>query len=229
MPAPPILELAPLHFAYPGDPCLFDGLALTLGPGLHWLRGDAGSGKTTLLRLLGGDLQGLSAAQLLGEPADPDSVAWRAAVCHPDLRGDDCDHQTPAERMRELRQRHPALDLAAWQQHIDGFGLAPHAAKTLFMLSTGMRRKATLAAVLASNATLLLLDEPMAGLDAPSTAWLVQALRTRHRQTARATLIACGTWADGLPCAGTVHLDQHPGLSQGQDLDHGDHRDTQRR
>ncbi len=224
MPAHPVLQLAPLHFAYPGAAPLFDGLALNLGPGLHWLQGDAGSGKTSLLRLLAGDLPGLGRAQLLGVATDPNSTAWRAQVCHADLRGDGgsgtgsgqpSDDQTPADCMQQLRLRHPALDVAAWQRHIDGFGLAPHAAKTLFMLSTGMRRKALLAAALASGAALLLLDEPTAGLDAPSTAWLVQALVALQdqssQQTGWAALIACGTWPDGLPCASTVNLDALPG------------------
>jgi ABC-type multidrug transport system ATPase subunit len=210
MPAPPVLQLAPLHFAHPGDLPLFNGLALTLGPGLHGLQGDSGSGKTTLLRLLGGDLTGALAASgpawMNGGQIDPTSAAWRAAVCHADLRGDGCDDQTPAARMEALRQRHPALDVAAWQRHIDGFGLAPHATKTLFMLSTGMRRKATLAAMLASGATLLLLDEPLAGLDAPSIAWLVQALNARAAQPGCATLMVSGRWPPELAQAGQVVL-----------------------
>lgn len=210
MSVPPVLQLAPLHFAYPDTPALFTGLQLTLGPGTHWLQGDAGSGKTTLLRLLGGDLpdawHGNAPPHLNGVANDPGSTAWRAAVCHADLRGDGCDDQTPAERMDALRQRHPALNEAAWQRHIDGFGLAPHAAKTLFMLSTGMRRKATLAAMLASGATLLLLDEPLAGLDAPSSAWLVQALTERAAQPQCATLMVSGRWPPGLGCDGVVAL-----------------------
>lgn len=210
MPAPPVLQLAPLHFAHPGAPPLFSGLPLTLGAGLHWLQGDAGSGKTTLLRLLGGDLPdgwaGAGLARMNGAVVDPTSAAWRAAVCHADLRGDGCDDQTPADRMAMLRQRHPALDVAAWQRHIDGFGMAPHAAKTLFMLSTGMRRKATLAAMLASGAALLLLDEPTAGLDAPSIDWLVQALQSRASQPGCATLMASGRWPPGLACHGQLML-----------------------
>jgi ABC-type multidrug transport system ATPase subunit len=209
LPAPPVLQLAPLHFAHPGEPPLFDGLSLSLGPGLHCLQGDAGSGKTTLLQLLGGDLPGLGEAHLNGRPAVPGSAAWRAAVCHADLRGDGCDDLTPAALMAAMRQRHPALDPAAWQRHIDGFGLAPHAAKTLFMLSTGMRRKATLAAMLASGATLLLLDEPTAGLDAPSTAWLVQALNTRAALPSCTTLMVSGRWPPGLAMAGQVLLTPH--------------------
>ena len=204
---PPVLQLQDFRFAYPGEPPLFDGLSLTLAPGLHWLQGDAGSGKTTLLRLLAGERSGIAQADLAGVPTAIDSDAWRRAVCHLDARAEDFDALTPAALRDRLRARHPALDDALWQRHIDGFGLAPHAAKTLFMLSTGMRRKAALAAVLASGAALLLLDEPTAGLDGPATAWLHTALHDLASQPGRAALIACGAWPESLPCQGTVALD----------------------
>lgn len=204
--APPVLLVTDLCFAYAGEPPLFDGLTLALQPGLHWLQGHAGSGKTTLLRLLAGELPGLRQAELAGVPTAVDSDAWRRAICHLDARAEDFDSLTPAALRDRLRERHPALDEVLWQRHIDGFGLAPHAAKTLFMLSTGMRRKAALAAVLASGAALLLLDEPTAGLDGPSTAWLVQALAAHARQPRCATLMASGSWPPGLTLDGQVAL-----------------------
>ena len=208
MSAPPVLHLPPLHFAHPGGTPLFDGLSLTLASGLHWLQGDSGTGKTTLLQLLAAELPGLGTAVLNGQPLDGASAAWRAAVCLLDVRDPAFDDLTPAALMQRVQARHPQLDAAAWQRHIDGFGMAPHAAKTMFMLSTGMRRKAALAAVLASGATLVLLDEPTAGLDAPSTSWLVQALLARASQPDCATLVVSGHWPTGLACASRVVLAQ---------------------
>lgn len=204
--SPPVLQIHALHFAHPGEPPLFDGLALTLQPGLHWLHGDAGSGKTTLLRLLAGELPGLAQGELNGTPTAVDSTAWRRAVCHLDARAEAFDALTPAALRDQLRLRHPALDDAQWQRHLNGFGLEPHAGKTLFMLSTGMRRKAALAAALASGAALLLLDEPTAGLDGPSIDWLLQALAARARQPQCATLMVSGLWPPALPQAGQVVL-----------------------
>lgn len=202
-----VLHLDDLRFAYPGEPPLIDGLALRLASGLHWLQGDAGSGKTTLLRLLAGDLPGLAQGRLNGTTTVVDSEAWRRDVCWLDARAEELDPLTPAALRDRLRLRHPALDDVLWQHHIDGFGMAPHAAKTLYMLSTGMRRKAALAAVLASGAALLLLDEPTAGLDGPSIAWLVQALQARARQPRCATLMVSGAVPPGLDLAGQVVLD----------------------
>jgi ABC-type multidrug transport system ATPase subunit len=207
MPAPPVVHLPSLHFARPGGQPLFDGLSLTLTPGLHWLQGDSGTGKTTLLRLLAGDLPGLGAVSLNGQPLDGTSAAWRAAACLLDVGDASLDDLTPAALMQRVQARHPQLDVAAWQHHIGGFGMAPHAAKTLFMLSTGMRRKAALAAVLASGAALVLLDEPTAGLDSPSTAWLQQALAALAAEPGRAVLVASGAWPGGLSPRSVVSLD----------------------
>ena len=210
MTPPPVLRLQKLRFAHPGDAPLFDHFSLTLAPGVHRLQGESGSGKTTLLRLLADDLPGALAAaaqaSLNGQVQAHDSAAWQRAVCWVDARAPAFDALTPAAVMAQVQQRHPQLDQAAWQRHIAGFGLAPHAAKTMHMLSTGMRRKAVLAAVLAAGATLTLLDEPGAGLDAPALAWLVQALHGLGRQPQRAVLMVSGLWPDGLGMAGEVVL-----------------------
>ncbi len=207
MPVAPVFVLPPLRYAFADGMLLFNGLVLSLGPGLHWLQGESGSGKTTLLRLLGAALPGLGAALFNGQTLHAGSPAWRQAVCWLDPSDPALDGLTPAALMALALQRHAQLDTAAWRQHIAGFGLAPHAHKTLHMLSTGMRRQAALAAVLAAGASLSLLDEPLAGLDGPAGQYLLQALSALGAQPQRAVLMACGSWPAGLANAGTVLLD----------------------
>ena len=200
--APPVLRVQGLHFAYAGEPPLFSALGFRLGAGVHRLSGESGSGKTTLLRLLAGGLPFGGDCRLNGLSPVTDAAAWAQAVCFVDARNDAFDTLTPAVLMAQVRLRHPQLDEAAWRAHVDGFGLAPHAFKTMHMMSTGMRRKAALAAVLAAGAALTLLDEPLAGLDAPAIAHLVQALNAQ----AGTTLVVSGTWPAGLACASEVAL-----------------------
>lgn len=202
----PVLQVQGLHFAFPGEAALFDNWSLALGAGVHRLDGESGSGKSTLLRLLAGELPCTGQRRLNHLDAEIDPNAWRAAVCFVDARDEAFDGLTPADLMATVRQRHPQLDAAAWQRHIDGFGMAPHGFKTLHMLSTGMRRKAALAAVLASGAALTLLDEPTAGLDAPSVDYLVQVLTAAAGQPQRTALMVCGSWPPGLCCTSQVAL-----------------------
>ena len=214
MSAAPVLQVSGLVFGHAGEAPMFSDWAVSLGAGLHRLDGESGSGKTTLLRLLAAELVSPATAggllRLNGLDASADGPAWRSAVCWVDARDEAFDDLTPAALRELLACRHPQLDRAAWQRQIDGFGLAPHAAKTMHMLSTGMRRKAALAAVLSSGAALMLLDEPLAGLDAPAVAWLVAELSTWACQPQRAALIVSGAWPPGLPCAGTLVLPTAP-------------------
>lgn len=201
-----VLQVAGLRFAFDGESPLFDGLGFSLGTGVHRLDGESGSGKTTLMNLLAGQLACTGRQVLNGLDAEDDAAVWRQSVAWVDARDGAFDDLTPEALMQRLRTGYPHFDTTTWLGHIDGFGLAPHAFKTLYMMSTGMRRKAALAVVLASGCPLLLLDEPTAGLDAPSTAWLVAALNTWGQAPDRAALVVLGSWPEALHCKGTIGL-----------------------
>lgn len=204
---PAVLRAEGLALQFDGAPRpLWAGLAVDLGAGTHALEGESGSGKTSLLRGLAGAQPLPGRLWLNGQTLGDGLAARQTLVWWADAQDPGFDALTPAAAMQALQQRHGPIDASAWQRHVDGFGLAPHAFKTLHMLSTGMRRKAVLAAALASACPLLLLDEPCGGLDAPSIAWLVQALNARAAQPGRATLMVSGRWPDGLAQAGRVRL-----------------------
>ena len=63
---------------------------------------------------------------------------------------------------------------------VDAFALTPLLELPAGILSSGQRRRAALARVVASGARLWLLDEPDAGLDSASRARLADAIRA-HR------------------------------------------------
>ena len=203
----PLLQVDHLCFGHPGQPALFDGWSAALPAGLTLIEGDTGSGKTSLLRLLAGALRGTGEITLAGRRIDTDPAAWRREVCWIDPRDPAWDALHPDELMAAQRVLHPGFDGSAWQRHLDAFDLQPHRAKAMFMLSTGTRRKVALAASLSAGCTLTLLDEPTAGLDRPSVAWLAQALAQAAGQPGRAWLLA-SAWGleDRLPRAGTLNL-----------------------
>ena len=178
--------------------------------GVTWLRGDTGSGKTSLLAVLAGTQAVVGSLTLAGINLALDAAAYRRSVFWRSPTAAAFDALTPPQVIEALRADYPRFDLAACQRLMQSFALAPHLAKPLYALSTGTRRKVWLAAALSAGAALTLLDEPTAGLDAPSSAALMQALaavgRNHGRHLGRAVLVASGTPLDGVPLAGLIDL-----------------------
>lgn len=203
-----VLQVKHLGFAYAGEAPLFADWSADLPPGVTLLDGDMGCGKTTLLQLLAGDLlaTGDTELRLRGQTFSDDPAAYRREVCWFNPRDEAFDGLTPAGLMAALRERHPALDEAAWQRHIDAFELAPHLAKPLYALSTGMRRKAGLAIALSAGCALTLLDEPTGGLDASSLDHLAESLCDEPFASRCAVLMVCSRGLEDMPLAGTIHL-----------------------
>jgi ABC-type multidrug transport system ATPase subunit len=170
------LQVTGLQFAYP-ERELFLGWSHHFGAGLHWVTGANGCGKSTLLKLLAGAMpvgQGELVAAGVSERTDP--VAYRRQVfwCGPGAMA--FDHLSPLEYAGFMRGLFAGFDVAAWQRHIDGFGLAPFLHQRLRELSTGTQRKAWLACGLSAGTPVLLLDEPGNALDENSLAHLRAAL-----------------------------------------------------
>lgn len=153
-----------------GGRLLFEALDLTLGPGEAALvQGPNGVGKSSLIRVAAGLLRAAAGKVERAEAALAD------------------EHLALDER-QPLGQA-----LAFWVEDaapgIAAMGLTPLAAVPVRMLSTGQRKRAALARVVASGAPLWLLDEPGNGLDADGLARL-EAAMAAHRASGGAILAA---------------------------------------
>jgi ABC-2 type transport system ATP-binding protein len=145
-----------------------DGLDLTVRGGeVHAFLGPNGAGKTTTIRILLGLLNkdGGEAALLGGDPwRDATTLHTRLAyvpgdvTLWPGLTGGEI-----IDLLARLRGPRSAVDPKRRQALIDRFALDP--TKKARAYSKGNRQKVALIAALASDAELLLLDEPTAGLD----------------------------------------------------------------
>lgn len=141
---------------------------LELGPGLHHLAGPNGAGKSTLLRALAGGLRlSEGVARVCGQ--DVERPAARAGVAllpgRPSLPG--FLSVDEAWRLLAGLRGSPTWDGRPYREAL---GL-PGGLK-LSAASDGQARKAELVAALAGDPPVLLLDEPLALMDAATVALL---------------------------------------------------------
>lgn len=178
------LALQDLGFAWPGQAKLFDALNASFGPGLGLLSGDEQTGKTTLLRLLAGELKPDTGSLVLaGRTIGPRWAGFRPDMVRPAL--------DPLPVAQWLREQVPdGVARERLEDCLDGLSLGDHLSKTFHMLSAGGRRKVGLAAAMALQPPLTLLDQPFSALDLPSIRFVTDWLNEQSRAADRLVLMA---------------------------------------
>ena len=178
----PLIRVRNLRFRYEDGALALDGVNFDLYPGeTVALLGPNGSGKTTFVLHLNGLLRGEGEVMVCGLPVDkanleeirrrvgllfqdPDEQLFMPTVLEDVAFGPLCRGRSPAEaRSRALR----ALSLV---------GMEGAAGKAPYHLSAGEKRRVALAAVLASEPEILVLDEPTTYLDPPGQSELLRLL-----------------------------------------------------
>jgi ABC-2 type transport system ATP-binding protein len=165
-----MVNIEALSFGY-GRRTLFNDLGLALVPGnIYGLLGVNGAGKSTLLKLMSGLLfTDTGTVRALGH--DP---AVRKPSFLVDIFVLPEDAQAPSMLARDyIRVRapfYPRFDHTALERYLREFEVPSDG--NLAALSHGQQKKFLLAFGLASQAKLVLLDEPTNGLDIPSKSLL---------------------------------------------------------
>ena len=180
----PALKVAGLTKVY--DRPAVDGLDLTIRAGeFYTLLGPNGAGKTTTLRMVAGLLQPDSGSiAVFGVDALADPVAAKRVTAWVSDEPMIYEKLTPLEYLQfvaglwgieaslaEARSR----DLIGW------LGLGPNAGQRCEGFSRGMRQKVALAGALVHDPRLIILDEPLTGLDARSARLVKDVLVERVR------------------------------------------------
>jgi branched-chain amino acid transport system ATP-binding protein len=196
---PPALEVSGLSFRA-GGAAILDGIGLAVADGdFLGIIGPNGAGKTTLFNLISGLLTPsagtvrLSGRDLAGRaPADrarlglgrtfQTSLLFGALPVAENARLAAQAHL--GGRMRWLggwrRPRRADEASARAHQALEAVGLAGVAGRPAAALSHGDRRKLELAILIASRARVLLLDEPMAGVNAEDVPGLTALIAGLH-------------------------------------------------
>ena len=157
--AAPIIRTLALSHGF-GDLPVLNGLDLTLAEGeIVALLGPSGCGKSTLLNILGGVLQPGAGSVQIGRGARvatvfqaPTLLPWRSVA------GNIALALEPLGLPPKVAADRIAASLAL-------VGLTDFAAHRPGTLSGGMRQRANLARALATDPQILLMDEPLSGLD----------------------------------------------------------------
>ncbi|MBU1277232.1 MAG: ATP-binding cassette domain-containing protein [Proteobacteria bacterium] len=162
-------------------PVLFD-LAWEIRPGENWLvLGPNGAGKTTLLRLLAGELRPQHGGSMdwfgSTKPRNLQKLRQEIGLVSAGLQARHFHRQSGLDTvasgllgsvgLRGHLDQEQRGQARAWLERL---GLMDLAHRDITTLSYGQLRKLLIARAMATNPRLLLLDEPLAGLDAPARA-----------------------------------------------------------
>jgi ABC-2 type transport system ATP-binding protein len=161
-----------------------DGLDLTVRVGeFYCLLGPNGAGKTTTLRMVAGLLRpDHGSIAVFGHDALADPVSAKRIMAWVSDEPMIYDKLTPLEYLEfvaGLWDIEAAVGQARANELIEWLGLAPNAHERCEGFSKGMRQKVALAGALVHDPRLIILDEPLTGLDAGSARQVKNVLRER--------------------------------------------------
>jgi ABC-type Mn2+/Zn2+ transport system ATPase subunit len=187
-PGAPAIEARGLSVAYGGRVVLRDvSFSLQSGRRLAVV-GPNGAGKSTLLKATAGLLPTAAGTLLVHGHAPRDHICVAYVPQRPDvdwrfpLRVRDVVLMGRTGRLGPLR-RPARIDRELAGGAIERVGLARLAGRLIGELSGGEQQKMFIARAIAQEAEIVLLDEPLAGLDVPATTDVIELLRTLERAT----------------------------------------------
>ncbi len=153
------------------------------------IEGANGSGKSTLLGILGTVIRATS-GKVDYEPFGQDRMRVRSAIgwlshetlAYPDLTG--------RQNVELVARLHGLSPVEAWSRAEERFQLGAFALRPLRTCSRGQRQRVALARALVHEPSLVLLDEPTAGLDRAGVGRLVAVIEDELRRGAGIAVVS---------------------------------------
>jgi ABC-2 type transport system ATP-binding protein len=160
-------------------------VSVSLGPGVTGLLGPNGAGKSTLLKLASGQLRpSQGEVMLFGSPAWGNPAAFHRVGLCPDVDAF-WERLTGRELLEGLLRLSGFADSEAKRRAADALdtvGLTAAAERRLGGYSKGMRQRVRLAQAIAHDPELLLLDEPLTGMDPVNRRRVIDLVRRLGRE-----------------------------------------------
>jgi len=177
----PLAELLEVTQVYDGRPAL-SHLSLEVRAGeVLGLLGPNGAGKTTAVRILCGLLVPTSGtARIDGHDVQSDPLAARRRLAFVPDGAPLYVNLSPRQHLELVGRLHgvePSTLKAESERLIEALDLGERIDDPVGTFSHGMRQKTALACAILPRPALLVLDEPLSGLDAPTTAVVKEILR----------------------------------------------------
>ncbi|MEY8387506.1 ATP-binding cassette domain-containing protein [Oscillospiraceae bacterium 38-13] len=182
-----ILEMKGLQYSYENKKRVLRGINAQMEQGkMYAILGPSGCGKTTLLSLLGG-LDSPSSGQILYQGGDIAKTGLadhrRSHVAFIFQSYNLIDYLTPVENVA-LTAKHPPLPI------LEQLGLtAEEAKRNVLKLSGGQQQRVAIARALASDAQVILADEPTGNLDEDAAAEITAILKDSAHKSGKCVVI----------------------------------------
>jgi ABC-2 type transport system ATP-binding protein len=176
----PVISARAIEKRY-GSTVALAGFDVDIGRGITGLLGSNGAGKTTFLSLvLGLRRRDGGSLSVLGEDPTSAGIAVRGRIGYAPEHHDLPAELTAADFVRHLAEMHLLPTRAAVQRANDALwlvGLGEERFRPVGTMSTGQRQRVKLAAAIAHDPELVLLDEPTDGLDPVQRTEMLELIR----------------------------------------------------
>jgi ABC-2 type transport system ATP-binding protein len=175
------VELVEVRKRFGGVPVL-DGITLTVNRGeIFGYLGPNGAGKTTTLKILTGLIQPTSGEiRIGGKNIAADPLGAKTVFGYVPESGAIFEKLTPREYLRvsgALYAMSPDAIASRTVELLDEFGLGPKADQRMDIFSKGMKQKICFASALLHEPAVLILDEPLIGLDVETVVLVKELLK----------------------------------------------------
>ena len=189
------INISNLNKSYNGKTNALNNISLSIPKGeIFGFLGPNGSGKTTTVRVLNGILSSTSGhAEILGKPVNEHNLELHR-LCGVMTESSSCYENLTSEENLIFFARMHGMEEKVLRQRVDfilkRLELLDVKNRKIKALSTGMRKRVSLAIALIHNPQILFLDEPTSGLD-PENALNVSRLIKELAEENEVTIFLC--------------------------------------